>query len=147
MFSKPEAAENHYFQDFNDFHILGCLMTIPSPPDKWCLKLFNLNETLHVPRFHISSDSSEVLWEMNLGISRNSKKNSQISSKVGVWSAAVLPWRSITYSSKPLLCKLFEHCALAQRSKASKWCSEGQRASKIMRFMVFIILGPPEAKM
>ena len=71
MFSEPEPAENHDFQDFHDFHILGCLMTISSPPDKWYLKLFNLNETLHVPRFHISPDGSEVLWKMNLGISRN----------------------------------------------------------------------------
>ena len=29
-------------------------MTISSPPEKWYLKCFNLNETLHVPRLSIS---------------------------------------------------------------------------------------------
>ena len=51
---------------------------------------------------------------------------------------------------KPLLCKLFEHCAFAQRSEASKRCPESQNASEIMNFMsfwIFIILGPPKAKM
>ena len=42
-------------------------------------------------------------------------------------------------SSKPLLCKLFEHCALAQRSSASKQCFESRRASKMKNFMIFII--------
>ena len=42
-------------------------------------------------------------------------------------------------SSKPLLCKLFEHCALAQRSAASKQCFERRRASKIKNFIIFII--------
>ena len=53
MFSEPEPAENHDFQNFHDFHILGCLMTISSPPDKWYLKLFDFNETLHVLRSDI----------------------------------------------------------------------------------------------
>ena len=42
-------------------------------------------------------------------------------------------------SSEPLLCKLFEHCALAQRSSASKQCFESWRASKIKNFMISII--------
>ena len=60
MFWQPEPAESHDFQDFHDFHILECLMTNSSPPDKWYLKLFNLNETLHVPRSDISPDGREV---------------------------------------------------------------------------------------
>ena len=47
-------------EDFHDFHILGCLMTISSPPDKWYLKLFNLNETSSQPRSGIISDGREV---------------------------------------------------------------------------------------
>ena len=38
-------------------------MTISSPPDKWYLKLFNLNETLHVPRLNISPVGNERLME------------------------------------------------------------------------------------
>ena len=57
---------------------------------------------------------------------------------------APIPRRSITYRRKPLLCKLFGHCALAQRSEASKRCSESQSGSESMIFiifMIFIILG------
>ena len=53
---RAELAENHDLQDFHDFHIVGCPMTISSPPDKWYLKLFNLNETLHATRSDISPD-------------------------------------------------------------------------------------------
>ena len=54
MSREPELAENHDFEDFHDFHILRCLMTISSPPERWYLKLFTLNETLHVPRLDMS---------------------------------------------------------------------------------------------
>ena len=49
------------------------------------------------------------------------------------------PRRSITYRRKPLLCKLFEHCAFAQRPQASKRCSESQSGSEITIFMIFMI--------
>ena len=52
---------------------------------------------------------------------------------------APIPRRSITYRRKSLLCKLFGHCALAQRSEASKRCSESQSDSEIMIFMIFMI--------
>ena len=35
--------------------------------------------------------------------------------------------------------KNFGHCALAQRSEASKRCSESQKGSEIMIFMIFMI--------
>ena len=40
----------------------------------------------------------------------------------------------------PLLCKLFEHCALAQRSEASERCSGSQSGSEIRFFIIFMIL-------
>ena len=42
------------FRMFLIFIISRCLMIISSPPEKWYLKYFNLNETLHVPRLDIS---------------------------------------------------------------------------------------------
>ena len=75
VFWEPMPAEKLGFQDSHDFHISGCLMKISSPPEKSYLECFILNETLHVPRFHISSECNAVLWKMNLGISRNSRKN------------------------------------------------------------------------
>ena len=63
VFWEPEPAENHDFQDFQDFHILRCLMTNSCPPEKRYLKCFNLNETLHVPRLNISSDWNSRLQE------------------------------------------------------------------------------------
>ena len=42
-------------------------------------------------------------------------------------------------SSKPLLCKLFEHCAPAQRSEAPEPCSESHSRLKIVIFRIFMI--------
>ena len=52
---------------------------------------------------------------------------------------APIPRRSVTYRQKPLLCKLFGHCALAQRSEASERCSEDQSGLEIMNLMIFMI--------
>ena len=52
--------------------------------------------------------------------------------------------KCITNRGQLLLCKLLEHFALAQRSRAPKRSSERRRASKIKNFMIsiiFMILG------
>ena len=49
------------------------------------------------------------------------------------------PRRSITYRRKPLLCKLFGHFSLAERSEAPKRCSESQSGSEIRFYMIFML--------
>ena len=50
-------------------------MTISSPPDKWYLKLFNLNETLHVPRLVMSPAGNERLMKNEFRDFEKFKKN------------------------------------------------------------------------
>mgnify|MGYP003315031327 CR=1 FL=1 len=101
MFREPEPTENQDFQDFQDFHILECLMTNSCPPEKWSLKCFNLNETLHVHRLSISPAAYSRLLGNEFRDFEIPEKHGQISSKVGVWSAAVLPWWSIYLVQNP----------------------------------------------
>ena len=77
---------------------------------------------------------------MNLGIWRNSTKTDQIllQSRRAVRGGFALA-EYYLQSSKPLLCKLFEHCALAQRSGAPEPCFESQSRLKIMIFRIFMI--------
>ena len=114
-------------------------MTISSPPDKWYLKLFNLNETLHVPRLSISPAAYSRLMGNEFRdfekFKKNIVRNTLKSARSGF---AVVEY--YFQSSKPLLCKLFEHCALAQRSGAPEPCFESQSRLKVMIVRIFMIL-------
>ena len=60
------------------------------------------------------------------------------SSFFGLVSPAKLACRSITYRGPPLqVTSIFEHCALAQRSGASKPCFESRCGLKSLIFMIF----------